>query len=86
MLDYLWVETYHPIDTPADFKFWYCLHEYDNELQDLPFENGTYDVMMSMRNPLISFRHSTPTVLKVMERIGPIWIEDFKIVLDSVRK
>ena len=40
--DYLWVETYRPIDTPVDFKFWYRLHEYGNELQDLPFENGWY--------------------------------------------
>ena len=40
--DYLWVETYRPIDTPVDFKFWYRLHEYGNELQDLPFENGQY--------------------------------------------
>ena len=39
--DYLWVETYRPIDTPVDFKFWYRLHEYGNELQDLPFENGS---------------------------------------------
>ena len=148
--DYLWVETYRPIDTPVDFKFWFRLHEYGNELQDLPFENGkfymaaaghpyfnvsfyggsvrriqytmnntdidgynpppcavdwpdsaykdrynwiihhcpnvsegTYDVLVSVWNPLDGFRHSAPTQIKVMERIGPIWIDDFQQVTDS---
>ena len=47
---------------------------------------GTYDVMVSVWNPLDGFRHSAPTVIKVMERIGPIWIDDFQMVTDHVRK
>ena len=44
---------------------------------------GTYEVMMSVWNPLDGFKHSQPTVIKVMERIGPIWIDDFQRVTDS---
>ena len=45
---------------------------------------GTYTTRMSVWNPLQGFLHSKLTTIKVMERIGPIFIDDFQQVTDSV--
>lgn len=47
---------------------------------------GTYDVIMSTWNPLDGFLNSVETTIQVMERIGPIYIDDYQIVTDHVSK
>ena len=76
-----------PLWTIPLFKSKDTLNRYNWIIHHCPnVSEGTYDVMVSVWNPLDGFRHSAPTVIKVMERIGPIWIDDFQMVTDHVRK
>ena len=63
--DYLWVETYRKIDPPVDFKYWFRLHEYGNELQDLPFENGEHFKFCLHVQPTICLQ--APTRADILE-------------------
>lgn len=46
---------------------------------------GTFDVVVSVWNPLDGWISSVVTTVEVLERIGPIHIDDFLIVTDHVR-
>ena len=53
---------------------------------DLPFfqTEDTYDLLLSVWNPLMGWVSSKPTVVEVLERVGPITIDDFRILSDYV--
>ena len=44
----------------------------------------TYDLLLSVWNPLMGWVSSKPTVVEVLERVGPITIDDFRILSDYV--
>ena len=46
---------------------------------------ATYDVVMSAWNPIDGWVSSKPSKMEVLARVGPITIDDYLIVSDSVR-
>ena len=42
----------------------------------------TYDLLLSVWNPMMGWMSSKPTVIEVLERVGPITIDDFRILSD----
>ena len=46
---------------------------------------ATYDVVMSAWNPIDGWVSSKPSQMEVLARVGPITIDDYLIVSDSVR-
>jgi hypothetical protein len=45
---------------------------------------GEYHVRTSVWNPLDGFRYSPVTTVRVLERIGPVHINEFGMVKDAV--
>ena len=44
----------------------------------------TYDLVLSVWNPIDGWVSSQKTTIEVLERVGPITIDDFRILSDYV--
>ena len=77
------VDGYNPPPCAVDWPEKAYMDKYSWIIHHCPnVSEGTYDSSMCVWNPLDGFKCSTPTVIKVMERIGPIFIDDYQMVTD----